>query len=225
MEASVISAARTAASAVLAFETLGAGRLPPRPKIGFVGCGVIARNIAEMIGARGHSGAFAAYDLRDGDAQRLLRHVHAPGPPARSVEEVVRGSDVVIFATSAGSPHVRNPDWFAHGPVVLNISLRDLSPEIVLVSDNVVDDVDHCLQADTSPHLAERQVGHRNFINGTLADALRSNIELTPDRPVIFSPFGMGILDLAVGRHVYETARRAGQMIEVPNFFSERARW
>ena len=51
---------------------------------------------------------------------------------------------------------------------MLHVSLRDLAPEILLGSTNIVDDVEHCLKADTSPHLAEQRIGSRDFLAGTL---------------------------------------------------------
>src|SRR2546425_12853668 len=55
-------------------------------------------------------------------------------------------------------------------PVVLHISLRDLAPEILLRSQNMVDDVEHVMKANTAPHLAEQQTGNRSFVTGTLAE-------------------------------------------------------
>ena len=81
-----------------------------------------------------------------------------------SAEELIRASDLVVFATVAGRPHVSDRSWFEHNPLVLHVSLRDLAPEILLDSANVVDDVDHCLKADTSPHLAEQLTGSRDFL-------------------------------------------------------------
>ena len=73
----------------------------------------------------------------------------------------------MVFATIAGAPHVLDPDLFAHNPLVLHVSLRDLAPEVIAASYNVVDDVDHCLTANTSPHLAEQRYGNRDFVAGT----------------------------------------------------------
>lgn len=42
---------------------------------------------------------------------------------------------------------------------------------------------------------------------------------------MIFSPFGLGVLDLAVGAFVLGEARKDGTAIEVPNFFGETRRW
>ena len=81
-----------------------------------------------------------------------------------SAEELIRSSDLVVFATIAGKPHMTDLSWFEHNPLVLHISLRDLSPEIILASTNIVDDVEHCLKANTSPHLAEQLTGNRDFL-------------------------------------------------------------
>jgi N-[(2S)-2-amino-2-carboxyethyl]-L-glutamate dehydrogenase len=43
-------------------------------------------------------------------------------------------------------------------------------------------------------------------------------------RPVIFSPFGMGILDVAIGKWVYDQAVAAGQDLRLDDFFHETTR-
>ena len=142
-----------------------------------------------------------------------------------SAEALIRSSDLVVFATIAARPHVHDVSWFAHHPLVLHLSLRDLAPEIVLVSANVVDDVEHCLKADTSPHLAEQLAGNRDFIAGTLPDVLAGRVTPPTDRPVVFSPFGLGVLDLAVGKHVYDEVARSGDLHVVDDFFHELRRY
>ena len=44
------------------------------------------------------------------------------------------------------------------------------------------------------------------------------------DRPIIFSPFGMGILDLAVGKWVYDQAVATGRELRLSDFFYETVR-
>ena len=118
-------------------------------------------------------------------------------------EQLIRSSDLVVFATVAGQPHVTELAWFEHSPLVLHVSLRDLAPEILLASANVLDDVEHCLKASTSPHLAEQLTGNRDFLDGTLDDVMAGRVRLPAGRPVGVSPFGLGVLDLAVGKYVY----------------------
>src|SRR5206468_1356745 len=105
-----------------------------------------------------------------------------------------------------------------------HISLRDLAPEILLRSNNVVDDVEHVMKANTSPHLAEQRTGDRSFVTGTLADIIVGRRTVDSSRPIIFSPFGMGILDLAVGKWVYEQAVAAGRDQRLSDFFYETVR-
>jgi N-[(2S)-2-amino-2-carboxyethyl]-L-glutamate dehydrogenase len=115
--------------------------------------------------------------------------------------------------------------WFDHNPLVLHVSLRDLAPEILLASTNVVDDVEHCLKANTSPHLVEQLTGNRDFLAGTLDQVMTGQVTVPADRPVIFSPFGLGVLDLAVGRYVYDTVAASGELHVIDDFFHELRRY
>jgi 2,3-diaminopropionate biosynthesis protein SbnB len=230
MESSVISAARTAASSALAASCLGHLRARPR-KAGFVGTGLIARYIhtylTEALGwTFDETGVF---DVSAGNAAGFTSYVASTGAgPSRvhaDAESVIRQSDLVVFATVAGEPHVREPSWFDHNPLVLHVSLRDLSPEVILSAVNVVDDVEHCLRANTSVHLTEQLTGNRDFLHGTLYDVLSGAVGVPVDRPVIFSPFGLGVLDLAVGKYVYDVVAETGELAVVPGFFAELHRY
>ncbi|WBB61009.1 2,3-diaminopropionate biosynthesis protein SbnB [Streptomyces sp. WMMC500] len=229
LESSIISATRTAALAASAATRLGRGR--PRPtRVGYVGTGLIARYVHRFLTATG--GPFdtiGLYDLSPQSTAGFHRHLHTAGDTARvtvhdSTEKLVRASDLVVFATVAARPHVTDPAWFAHHPLVLHLSLRDLAPEVLLTAANIVDDIAHCLTADTSPHLAEQLTGSRDFLDGTLADVLHDRLRPPPDRPLVFSPFGLGVLDLAVGKFVYDQAAAAGQTHVIDGFFHDLRR-
>lgn len=230
LESSIISATRTAASAALAADWLSRSR--PRPtRIGFFGTGLIARYIHTFLAGTGWTfDAIGVHDVSADSAEGFrgcLRRADASGQITvhDSAEELVRSSDLVVFATIAGRPHLTDPGWFGHNPLVLHVSLRDLAPEILLASANVVDDIEHCLKADTSPHLAEQLTGNRDFLDGTLDDVMTGRVAPPADRPVIFSPFGLGVLDLAVGKHVYDEVARAGHLHLIDDFFHDLRRY
>ncbi|MEV7085118.1 2,3-diaminopropionate biosynthesis protein SbnB [Streptomyces sp. NPDC093085] len=228
LEASQISAARTAASAVLAAETLTGGHTVRRMVV--IGAGIIARNILEFFHARGWEiGEVLVHDHTEAYAASLAEYTtaslgyRASGAPDR--DAALDGADLVVLATTAGEPYLTGAGTFAPGQTVLNISLRDIGPEVVAEAYNILDDIDHCLTANTSPHLAEQKYGHRDFITGTLAEVLRGEVRVPADRPVIFSPFGLGVLDLAVGALVHEAALDQGEAVPVDGFFGETTRW
>jgi len=231
LESSIISAARTAASAALAAQVLG-GALERRPRrIGFVGTGLIARFIHQYLTGTGWAfDEVGVHDLSAEHAEGFAGYLEGSGASGRvtvhgTAEQLVQGSDLVVFATVAGTPHVTDPDWFTHRPLVLHVSLRDLAPEVLLSGANYVDDIEHCLKADTSPHLAEQLTGGREFIDGTLYDVLTGKAEVPRDRPVFFSPFGLGVLDLAVGKYVYDTLLASGELAVQDGFFHEMRRY
>ncbi len=229
LESSIISAARTAASAALAAERLSHARGARPARIGFLGTGLIARYLHDHLRAIGFDTTQVGVHDRDpAHAEGFRDYLAAAGTTAHlhaTAEALVRASDLLVIATIAPAPHLTDPALFDHHPLVLNISLRDLGPEVILGSYNVLDDVDHCLKADTSPHLAEQRVGHRDFVDGTLYDHLDGGRDVPADRTVVFSPFGLGVLDLALARHVHDRLAATGRLTAVPGFFHDLRRY
>jgi ornithine cyclodeaminase len=221
VEGSVISATRTAASAALAARVLHGAT--PSPGVGLLGCGVInletLRFLRHLWPAIEH---VIVYDLSAARAARFAArctavfdrvHVHIVSDPRALLERV----SLLSIATTAMEPHL---DDLHDGPLrtVLHLSLRDIAPAVIARSDNVVDDAEHVCRAETSLHLAERLLGHRQFIRCALAAILTGEEPPKPAHDVltIFSPFGLGILDLAVAQLVYERAVAGGQGRHLP---------
>lgn len=206
LEGSQISLARTAASA-----TLGALHLHPTPKkvacMAVVGCGPIAAaTVQQMLACGFHIEQLVAIDLDRLRAQRFLEKFTA-SISLRSVESDISAlsmSDVILFATSAGIPYVNDTSLFKHHPTVLHISLRDLNPDVIRVAQNFTDDTAHCLKANTSLHLTVQQDNRMDFIAGTIADVVEKKVEPDWSKTRIYSPFGMGVLDLAIAREIFE---------------------
>jgi ornithine cyclodeaminase len=224
LESAGISAARTAASAALAATLLGA---TTPTTVGVIGAGVITRTIVQYLAAAGLPlPEVRCHDLDEESLRALVGHLGARygiRAVAASLAEAV-DCDLVVFATTAADPYVP-ATAFRAGQVLLNVSLRDLAPETLLAANNVLDDVEHCMKANTAPHRAEQLVGNRDFVNGTLAGVIRGHVRLDPERPTVFSPFGLGILDIALGHFVYGLATAEGRLFPIPNFFGQTQRW
>ncbi len=228
LEASIISAARTAASAVLTARACAEGR-PEARTLGIVGNGLIARYLYEFFVRTGWNVPnIRLFDSTPGESQRFSGRLALNTRHAVTIDDAVepllRASDLILFATTAGAPYVHDTRLFAHNPMVLDISLRDLGTDIIASAYNVVDDVEHVLNSGTSPYLAEQRFGHRDFIHATIPQLLAGEARPVTDRPVVVSPFGLGVLDLAVGKWVYDQAKARGELVEVPDFFWELTR-
>lgn len=220
LESSRISAVRTAASAALAASVLGGA---PR-SVGVVGGGVIARTISDYLrSVERLAPVVQCCDLNPESAARLASHIGL-GARVATLEEAL-ACDLVVLATTASTPYV--PDNFRLEPrqLVINVSLRDLAPQTLVGCNNVLDDVEHCLKADTSPHLLEQLMGSRDFVTGTLGGVLRNRVALDPSRATVFSPFGLGVLDLAVGSLVYKGCVDSEGGTLIPFFFGDTRRW
>lgn len=223
LEASIISAKRTAASAALAARYLHGDRPGP---VGVIGAGLINFEIVKsLLAARPETRTFVVYDIDAGRAAQfknkcLDQFERVEVCVEKEFDAVLRRCPLISFATTASEPYVSDLSACPPDATILHVSLRDLSPEVILASDNVADDIGHVCRANTSLHLTEQLVGHREFIRCTLADILQGD---APARRkaggrVIFSPFGLGVLDLAVGKHVYDLALGRGMGTSIEEF-------
>lgn len=222
LEGSAINAQRTAASAALAASMLARG---PVELVAFIGCGPISfatlRYLVALFGTWSRVVVFDRDEMRAESFAARARQL-LPGlriDRAATLGEATRHADLVCFATSAQTPFVSDPALFAEGAVILHISLRDLTPEVILSADNVVDDPDHVCTANTSLDLAARQTNNRAFIRCTIGELLLGDVPRVADaRVTIFSPFGLAVLDLAVGQWVCTQALASGRYHRIPDF-------
>ncbi|MFE2247689.1 2,3-diaminopropionate biosynthesis protein SbnB [Streptomyces lavendulae] len=227
MESSVISATRTAASAVLGAEALVGGREARR--VGIVGTGLIAGHVWRFLrDLNWQTSGFRLFDSERTHAERFGRMLTDQGAQdvvvVDNVAQAFTDCDLVVLTTVSGEPHIHEPELLAHAPVVLHLSLRDLAPDLILAAQNFTDDVDHAVRERTSLHLAEQLTGNRDFIDGTLAEVLTGTASREPGRAAIFSPFGLGVLDIALGKWVYDQVAADDDGTEIPDFFGDAVR-
>ena len=227
IEGSLISATRTAASAALAAEHMSPA--PFEGTLSVIGTGLIARSTVEWLLFRNWKfHKISLYDVDRKEAEQFVAWLREHGLKAElhsSLEGALRDASLIMFTTTAIEPYLADEKLLASSPTVLHLSLRDISVNVILASQNIVDDVEHCLKANTSLHLAETACGNRDFIAGTLVDVLDGKLEQDPSKARIFSPFGLGILDIAVSNFVLQEAVTSGMALAMPDFFSNSVRW
>jgi ornithine cyclodeaminase len=222
MEGSIISAKRTAASAALAAKVVhndaGVSRM------GMIGCGYINFELAGFLRTVfPQLSHLIVHDLDHLRAEYFRSRCRALGFSVEIVASpvaVFEQTRLIGIATTAAKPHLSGKPFCIPGATVLHISLRDLAPDLICAADNVVDDVDHVCRAQTSIHLAEQATGDRAFVRCNLADVLagRKPPRASPDSFLVFSPFGLGVLDMAVASLVRELALAHGCGIATQNF-------
>jgi 2,3-diaminopropionate biosynthesis protein SbnB len=203
LEVAAINAHRTSASAVMALNQLH-GQPRGGQAIALIGTGHIGWQMACYLVHEGWvPSAWVLHDLDASRAQTFGLRLQAltPQVPVRqavSADQAVADTEIAVFTTTAGVPHLHDlilrPEQ-----TLLHISLRDLGVNVMAHAHNFVDEAGLAFSQQTSLHLAEQALGHRDYWSGDIGRVLQGG---RPDdgKPVIFSPFGMGILDLAVGQ-------------------------
>lgn len=226
LEGSVISARRTAASAALASAALPGQE--PEKGAAVIGCGVINAEVLRFLTVlHPQLREITVFDLDTDRARAFAARCGAEfGVAARlaaHADEALAAHSLATIATTASVPYL-DLDSCRPGSLVLHISLRDVTVGGVLKAINVVDDPDHVFRAATSIDLAGQHAGHRGFIHATIGELLSSGKRRrAADHVTLFSPFGLGVLDIAVADMVARYAREHGLGTELPYFLPASA--
>ena len=222
LEGSTISAKRTAASAVLAARILSKNK--NIEELAFVGCGFINFEILRFFVSQFYSPkSISLFDINNKRARLFSEKATAVTDTKieimDSLDNLLKSSEIVSFATTASTPHIMNKSLLQGGSIILHISLRDFGPDVMKNSLNIVDDLEHVNRENTSIHLASQMYGNTDFVTASLAELLLESKSLPDEsRPIIFSPFGLGILDIKLSEFVCDQAVKEDTGILVKNF-------
>ncbi|MFI5772998.1 2,3-diaminopropionate biosynthesis protein SbnB [Streptomyces sp. NPDC051658] len=222
IEGSEISAHRTAASAAIGARVLSVEAEPE--ELALIGCGPINRQVLYYLrDAFPSLSRLRLFDLDRERAQRFGEEAEREYGLAMTVgdsaAETIAGQRLIALATTAPAPHL-DLGPAAEDATVLHVSLRDLHVEEILGAQNVVDDADHVSREQTSVHLAEQAGGSRDFIDAEIGAILRdpASFRRDPARRAIYSPFGLGSLDIAVADRIRGIAQAAALGVAIDGF-------
>lgn len=223
-EGSVISAKRTAASAALTAAQIVSDK--QLTKISQIGCGLI--NFETLRFLRHVFPSINQVYIFDIHSENALKYKQKCESTFDEMEIIVlddlssafKEFSLVCLATTAVKPHISDYSIFRKGSTILHTSLRDFSAEVILNSVNVVDDVDHVSRAETSIHLAQKLNGRHNLIRASLPQILLGEIKgrENDEEVIISSPFGLGILDIAVSDLIYKLVSSEKRGTLIPSF-------
>lgn len=207
------------------------GDLLARPevdRVGIIGVGVQGRYQLESLLQVRRPEEVVAYG-RSADrvaayAKEMEGRLGIRVTPAKSVEEAVRGSDVVITATPARSPLVR-ADWVGPGTHITAVGSdgpdkQELDVAVLAKADKVVADrLDQCLHLGEIHHAVEAGAMRPEDVYaelGEIAAGLKPG-RTSGDEITIADLTGVGVQDAGVAEVVVSEAlrRNLGKILEV----------
>lgn len=175
--------------------------------VAVIGTGAQARKQVEALRVvRPALGEIRVWGRDAAEAASAARDVG--GRAATSVEEAVRGADVIITCTAAREPLVR-AGWVAPGALVVAVGSdgagkQELDPELLRLADVlVVDSRDQCLR------LGELQHAHEQALRAVELGAICAGVapgRTSPSQLVVCDLTGVGVQDVAAANAVLANA-------------------
>lgn len=229
MEGAYISSLRTASVTALAAELLQGEDIV---SLGVIGAGVLARaHIALLAERLPHLHHIRLFDV-DGERIAALQRELAPVleakrielQPVATAEEAIRPAQLIVPVTTTTSGYIRYA-WLQPGSVLVNISLDDPLPEVVLQADMVIVDDWNLVRNDPrrligrmyregkviGPDDAVQVAGQRRIDAqlGEIVAGTRAG-RRAPRDIILVNPFGLAIEDVGLAACVYQAARDRG---------------
>jgi ornithine cyclodeaminase len=224
MNASAITAIRTAAVSGVATQQLA---LETANDLAIVGTGVQARaHIEAMANVRSLKRvrvASAKFENAKRFAREFERRYSFPIEPVETVEEAVRGAEVIVTATTAKEPILRR-EWVSPG-AHLNVvgssipSTREIDSATVAAASMFVDRRESTINegGDYLFALRENAIGP-DHIRAEIGEVLTGKHpgRTTPEEITLFKSLGLALEDLWSAAYLYRKARelQAGTWVD-----------
>jgi N-[(2S)-2-amino-2-carboxyethyl]-L-glutamate dehydrogenase len=227
MAAAYISALRTAAVSALASQILLAS---DATTAAIIGAGPLALEHCVVMAYR--IPKISKLFLFDRVPERAIKLRHELGvrlPPRRfavqvavSAEAAIRQCDLVIACTTTRKAYIER-DWLREGALAINVSLDDLSEEVLIGADGLYVDDWGLIAEDEHRLLGKLARAGRvlapetkqvsppaRVVTGTLGQLVLNRCEgrRSDDELCVVNPFGMAIEDVSLAHRVYESALR-----------------
>lgn len=211
MEGALITAVRTGAVAAV-----GAKYLAPdgASAVTLVGAGVVGRAAAHALVRALPNVKLYVYDVRREKAEKVAREVGAEA--VSDLEQSVRLSDIVVTATSARSPVIKD-SWLKRDVACIEIGKNEFEDATVLKADLIVVDYWEQIVGREWTSLA------RLWRQGLLSERRIERISDIVARGKVrggglrfFSPIGMACEDLIVAKRLYGRALEKGLGTRLP---------
>jgi ornithine cyclodeaminase/alanine dehydrogenase-like protein (mu-crystallin family) len=230
MEGAYLSSLRTASVTALAADLLKGINIE---RLAVIGAGALARAHIDLLASTlSDLSEILVFDLERERTAALQREV-APAlergritlTPVASAEVAIKQSQLIVSATTTTKGYICF-DWLPVGALLVNVSLDDPLPEVVLRADKVIVDDWSLVSADNrrligrmyrggqivGPDAPDDTTNGRRRIDAELSDLVtgrkegRSNLS----EVILVNPFGLSIEDVALAANVYRVARDEG---------------
>jgi len=230
MEGAYLSSLRTACVTALSADIFKGREIEG---VAIIGAGVLAQAHIELLARRlPHLRSIRIFDVnrrRIADIKALvetvIRECEVELQETSRVEEAIEAAQLIVPVTTTTTGYIRF-DWLQPGAILVNISLDDPLPEVVLRADKVIVDDWNLVKNDTRRligrmYRAGQIIGPndesvenvkdgqpRRRIDAQLGDVVigsRSGRDHLDDI-VLVNPFGLAIEDVALATHVYRKA-------------------
>lgn len=218
VNASAVTAIRTAAASAVATRALAR---EGACELAIVGAGVQARSHVEAMSharrVRRCRVASRNFESARKLADELKGSYAFPIEAVKTVEEALRGADLIVTATNAADAVVRR-EWVSAGAHINAVGsctprTRELDAATVAASSLFVDSVESTLNeaGDYLCALREGAIGHEH-IRAELGEVLTgAKPGRTSDEEItLFKSLGIAVEDLAAAKYLYDKAKETG---------------
>lgn len=213
MEASIITAMRTAASAGVGAKYL-TGKKTKRACL--IGAGIIGRTMVMAISnAVPGLEEIEIYDLDSEKARKMAAEFEGKIKvnPVSELEPAVRRADLVVTMTSARTPFVKK-EWIKNDATVIQMGPNDLEPDVILGADTLI--VDNWQQLTHSKISAIHHLFERGEISESDVTELRYVVNgdkigrKNEEEQVVYCSLGLGAMDMVIANRLYKNAKADG---------------